>query len=201
MESERILEPLKTGDSVQIQNQSGNKPKQWHNTGVVTEVLPNRQYYVIVDGSRRITVRNRKFLRKIVPVCRQPAYPILPHQTQVDKIQTSIPILTSSIHPPIASCDDKPINNKDQMVEHHTKKLSPIILHDPEDIAVMRGDEVHQLVPPYDVNDKVGTNKQKDIPLEQLHEQVDDNNQLRRSTRSRKMVKLFTPKMRGKTHE
>ena len=30
----------------------------------------NRQYHVIVDGSRRLTLRNRKFLRKISPISR-----------------------------------------------------------------------------------------------------------------------------------
>ena len=65
------LEPLDIGDSVQIQNQSGNHPTKWHNTGIISECLPNRQYRVIVDGSRRLTLRNRKFLRKIIPLSRQ----------------------------------------------------------------------------------------------------------------------------------
>ena len=55
---------------MQIQNQHGNRPKRWYTTGVVTEVLPNRQYTVVKDGSRRITHRNRRFLRKISPLCR-----------------------------------------------------------------------------------------------------------------------------------
>ena len=41
------------------------------NTEVIVQALPNRQYQVIVDGSRRVTLRNRKFLRKIVPVARK----------------------------------------------------------------------------------------------------------------------------------
>jgi hypothetical protein len=64
------LEPLNVGDAVQIQNQTGNQPKKWHNTGIISEVLPHRQYRVVVDGSRRITLRNRRFLRKIHPFCR-----------------------------------------------------------------------------------------------------------------------------------
>ena len=65
------LEPLNVGDAVQIQNKSGNHPIKWHNTGIISECLPNRQYHVIVDGSRRITLRNRKFLRKITPLSRR----------------------------------------------------------------------------------------------------------------------------------
>ena len=68
------MSALKCGDSVQIQNQYGNHPKKWTNTGVVAEALPNRQYHVVVDGSRRITLRNRKFLRKIEPIARKNNY-------------------------------------------------------------------------------------------------------------------------------
>ena len=69
----RSLLPLTPGDAVQIQNQHGNYPNRWQNTGVVAESLPNRQYRVITDGSRRVTLRNRKFLKQINPVCRKPA--------------------------------------------------------------------------------------------------------------------------------
>ena len=34
-------------------------------------MLPYRQYNVVVDGSRRVTLRNRKFLRRIDPVTRK----------------------------------------------------------------------------------------------------------------------------------
>ena len=67
----RELHPLEIGDSVQIQNQTGAHPNKWSNTGVVSEVLPYRQYNVVVDGSRRVTLRNRKFLRQINPVTRK----------------------------------------------------------------------------------------------------------------------------------
>ena len=69
----RELEPLNPGDSVQIQNQTGNNPKKWSNTGVVAKSLPNRQYEVIVDGSRRTTLRNRRFLKHISPVMQRPS--------------------------------------------------------------------------------------------------------------------------------
>ena len=42
----RELAPLRIGDSVQVQNQSGNHPGKWNNTGVIAGVLPNRQYPV-----------------------------------------------------------------------------------------------------------------------------------------------------------
>ena len=65
------LAPLGIGDCVQVQNQTGNYPGKWFNTGVISEVLPHRQYNVVVDGSRRISLRNRRFLKRIEPVCRK----------------------------------------------------------------------------------------------------------------------------------
>ena len=69
------LEPLAVGDIVAIQNQRGNAPKRWQNTGtIVSTNIPARQYEVKIDGSRRVTRRNRRFLRKIDPVCCKPSY-------------------------------------------------------------------------------------------------------------------------------
>ena len=58
----RQFDPLAVGDAVQLQNQTENHPTKWHNTGIIAEILPNRQYHVAVDGSRRVNLRNRKFL-------------------------------------------------------------------------------------------------------------------------------------------
>ena len=65
----RLLPPLSVGDHVRIQNQIGNHPNKWDKTGVVIEVRQYHQYVVRVDGSGRITIRNRKFLRKYTPAC------------------------------------------------------------------------------------------------------------------------------------
>ena len=64
------LTPLKVGDHVYIQNLSGNSPLRWERTGIVMEVRDHHQYSVKVDGSGRITLRNRKHLRKFVPFVR-----------------------------------------------------------------------------------------------------------------------------------
>ena len=61
------LKPLKTGDKCFIQNQTGPYPKKWHRTGTIVEVADNNQYTVKVDGSGRVTKRNRRFLRALKP--------------------------------------------------------------------------------------------------------------------------------------
>ena len=65
--SSKPLQPLKTNDQVAVQNQRGQNPRQWDQTGVVVEVGPHNSYHVSIDGSRTITKRNRQFLRKIQP--------------------------------------------------------------------------------------------------------------------------------------
>ena len=67
-EHARDLPPLSLGDAVLVQNQLGNNPRRWEKRGVVVEVLPHRQYKVMMDGSRRISLRNRKFLRSYNPL-------------------------------------------------------------------------------------------------------------------------------------
>ena len=63
----RVLTKLAVGDSVLVQNQVGNYPSRWDITGIVVEVRDNDQYVVRVDGSGRMTLRNRRFLKKITP--------------------------------------------------------------------------------------------------------------------------------------
>ena len=59
---------LAPGDRVLLQNQTGVKPTRWDRSGVVVEVKPHDQHMVKVDGSSRVTLRNRQFLRKITPI-------------------------------------------------------------------------------------------------------------------------------------
>jgi len=66
-EHTKRLPPLAVGDQVRIQNQVGLHPRKWDHTGVVVEVRQFDQYVVRVDGSGRVTLRNRRFLRKYEP--------------------------------------------------------------------------------------------------------------------------------------
>ena len=67
-EHTRTLPELPAGAQVSVQNQAGNKPKRWDRTGTIVEVLPHQQYKVRMDGSGDISLRNRRFLRKITPI-------------------------------------------------------------------------------------------------------------------------------------
>ena len=74
----RQLSELQAGDKVLIQNQAGagKIAKKWDKSGQVIESLGHGKYRVRVDGSGRVTDRNRQFLRSFTP-----ATPTLPGPT------------------------------------------------------------------------------------------------------------------------
>ena len=63
----RPLKPLSVNDVVQVQNQRGNHANKWDLSGTVVQVLDFDAYLIKMDGSGRITKRNRQFLRPILP--------------------------------------------------------------------------------------------------------------------------------------
>ena len=57
------LKPLAVGDKVLCQNTRTNK---WDRSGSVVEIGKFRQYQVMLDGSGRLSTRNRRHLQKIM---------------------------------------------------------------------------------------------------------------------------------------
>ena len=66
-EHSKTLSDLIVGDRVAVQNQSGSKPTKWDRTGVVLEIHDYDKYIVKVDGSGRLSQRNRRYLKKLCP--------------------------------------------------------------------------------------------------------------------------------------
>ena len=60
------LDTVPVGNAVAVQNQKGRFPKKWDKTGVVVENLDHDKVLVRMDGSRRLTTRNRRFVKKII---------------------------------------------------------------------------------------------------------------------------------------
>ena len=89
----KALPPLSVGDRCFIQNQHGNHPKRWHSSGKIMEVLPFDQYAVKVDGSRKLTTRNRRFLRFFRPISTSVTCTPSPY----DEVYTSEPIKTDPV--------------------------------------------------------------------------------------------------------
>ena len=74
---------------MRIQNQVGPHPTKWDRTGIVVEVRQFDQYVVRVDGSGRVTLRNRKFLRKYTPFIPRNPVAMAPGPTAAP---TSVPL-------------------------------------------------------------------------------------------------------------
>ena len=69
-EHTKVLKPLTVNQVVMVQNQAGNNPLRWDKSGMVVEVLGFDKYRIKLDGTGRMTIRNRRFLRPITPYTR-----------------------------------------------------------------------------------------------------------------------------------
>ena len=70
-EHTRALKPLRVGDRVRIQNQTGLHLNKWDCIGIIIEVCRFHKYVIRINGSGRQTLRNHKVLRKYTPVYQQ----------------------------------------------------------------------------------------------------------------------------------
>ena len=119
----RILPPLKVGDTVRIQNQTGQFPTKWDKTGIVVEVRQFDQYIIRVDGSGRMTLRNRKFLRQYHPVInRAPVISLPSPANTVTKTQHPV----AGLSPTISNQDPKP-HSYQYTKQHETPTDEPQI--------------------------------------------------------------------------
>ena len=90
-EHTKSLPPLNVGEYVRVQNQIGSKPRRWDKTGIIVEVKDFNQYVVKMDGSHRVTLRNRRFLRKYEPMFQATRRDRLMENVQKVKEYTTLP--------------------------------------------------------------------------------------------------------------
>ena len=109
-EHTKKLLPLKMGDRVFVQNQTGNHPRRWERTGIIVEVKDFDQYSVRIDGTGRHTLRNRKFLRLFKAINRDNT------THQHTDVQTTDCVPAQSPIPPEPS--DTPVVNNEQSQPH-----------------------------------------------------------------------------------
>ena len=117
--STRELKDLEVGDHVYLQNLQGNNPLRWERTGVIVEVKPFQQYTVKIDGSGRVTLRNRKHLRKFTPFQQEKIF-----------IPVPAPVPTSTVRPEENIYNDSSDSGQRNMPELNTAKPdtgSPVV--------------------------------------------------------------------------
>merc|ERR1712115_654443 len=94
------LDTVPIGHAVAVQNQKGRFPKKWDKTGVVVDNMDHDKVLVKMDGSRRLTTRNRRFVKKIISpqdlpdqnMIQDPSVPVMSGATdnEVPKVQDYI---------------------------------------------------------------------------------------------------------------
>jgi len=82
----RPLRPLAPRDTVFIQNKQGNNPTKWDRSDTAEESLSHDQYRIKINGSERLKLRNRRFLRGYARVS-----PSIEHQPVDPRPQTKAP--------------------------------------------------------------------------------------------------------------
>ena len=119
------LEMLEIGTPVMIQNQTGNNPTKWDKTGVVLENKPHSQVLIRVDGSRRVTLRNRRFVKKLDPGLKRMPNPVTVQPKPVKKApaqkkipKPSLPVPEVQEEPPVPEVPDVPLGAADER-DHH----------------------------------------------------------------------------------
>ena len=125
----RPLRPLLVGEHVFIQNQQGTHPTKWDRSGIVVETLGQDQHCVKVDGTGRLTRRNRRFLRAFRPV----TLTIAPRQT----VANSLPEDTVSGHRP-PGCH--PATPRSPSTREHHGTVDPAVHQE-------QGPQSHDLIP------------------------------------------------------
>ena len=183
----KCLPPLHVGDSVTLQNQSGNNPKRWNCTGTIVEDLGNRQYHVKIDGSGRVTKRNRRFLKFIDPVQR-----ILRHSEINAKPQ--LPHYTPLMPPA------QKINTGMDLDEQNPEDLQHNVMDD-TDLGDIPNTPNRAHTPP--VPRRLQVENTHPVEIEEnaaIEEHQPQPTPPRRSMRNRRAPVTFSPRMKGQSH-
>ena len=119
------------GTPVVIQNQTGRYPTKWDKTGIIVEVRPHSQLVIKVDGSRRLTLRNRRFVKEIVGFDSWPSKYSLPGPEPAspfpapigDRVTTSsspsVSAPATDRHPVVQVHDDQVHAEMEGLEQHH----------------------------------------------------------------------------------
>ena len=190
-DTHRPLPPLSPGQHVLIQDGEGKSAKKWGTSGIVTEALPYRQYYVKVDGSNRPRVRNRIHLKPFVPNTSKVTIPSnstisLPENPGIGPtpIHSSTPTRSDLVIP---SFNNTPTNEDPTWLPPTTSPNTTVV-------------QPPRTVPSSSVNTpRVPVNDDTTIPYD-VDVTVDQVPPTRKSVRFRQPPQRLTPKMSGKSH-
>ena len=193
-DTRKELPPLNPGQQVMIQDGEGKTPNKWHSAGVVTEVLPYRQYFVKVAGSNKLRLRNRQQLRILTPVRKEVVRP--PPQTNIAvDITPRLPLPPMFTSTPTRHERVAPPN------ENPTWRMSP-----PQ--PIMDPPPTQNEPPPANITLPAPMNNTTPVTVPTIEPTITNDETIpyaiapptRQSTRTRKAVVRLSPKLSGKSH-
>ena len=112
LDTTRKFSPIKIGAHVRVQNQANNK---WDRTGTVTEVKPHRQYIIKLDGSGRLSLRNRRHIKEVAP----------PPATSQPPTVPSSALPPTTLPPPITESDSDVDESRPESAVQPTESSIP----------------------------------------------------------------------------
>ena len=135
-EHAKELPSLREGDSVFIQNQNSayGKPNKWDREGTIIQTGENDQYLVRVRGTGRVTLRNRRFLRKFSP--RQDPERLEEIETPMIRDSLQSPSSKDIDLYPLDTSTDHSVRGNDQQDEQDTIPNPLPIAHGDNDATV-----------------------------------------------------------------
>ena len=97
---------MSVGDRVAVQNMHGKNPKKWERIGTIVSTEDYDRYGIRLDGSRQLSIRNRKHLRQIPSSTPQRDVAVAPHQPQPSREHTTPEIQT--VRKPVVELQTSP---------------------------------------------------------------------------------------------
>ena len=109
---------------IQNQHAASNLAKRWDRTGIILENYDHDKYFVKLDGSGRVTHRNRRFLRSFKPVMLTYLLPGTRPDACLSSPPGSSPPVVTSTH---GACQ---VQDDDKEHDDHVQDDAPVVQDD-----------------------------------------------------------------------
>ncbi len=126
------LPSLSVGTNVVIQNRSKKHQRRWIRSGVIVETPPNRQYRVRTNGSGRVTLQNRRFLRPatfLSPTVLPTPTNLLPASPSTSPLETTAPPTTPHPTAPMPAHPQPPQPTQATVTRSSSNILRRLVSH------------------------------------------------------------------------
>ena len=199
----RPLPPLRIGCRVQVQNQHGPRPNRWEKSGTITEIGDHDNYTVVMDGSGRCTLRNRRFLKEIVPFTdtfkrnpnTTPSVALTTGQPSAALTSPTAPAAATTAAAPAASClphQDPAVEDNGQNNPGSSRAVYPMTAPSPPPRSIGRATALPCAAP-----SNPGPHL---VPQQRSTPSAPVATPPRRSARQRRAPRALSPSMRGQSH-